>query len=79
MRHRVTDPERVINALLLTDVCMTSPLEQDIAAVERAVAGWDDEQRARAFEWAALEHLYANDNDEVERIPCPDHVKALRR
>jgi hypothetical protein len=76
---RVTDPEKCVNALLLTDVCMTSPVgEQDIEAVEQAVAGWTDDQRADAFRWAALEHLHANDNPGVERVPCPPHVRALR-
>jgi hypothetical protein len=72
----VTDRESVINALLLTDVCMRG-LSQDIAAVESFVDSWGDDERAAAFRWAALEHLAASDND-VDRVPCPPHVQAIR-
>jgi hypothetical protein len=76
---RVTDPRQVVNALLLTDVCMESPIGQtDVAALARAVDLWTDDQRAAAFEWAAIEHLHASDNDDVKRVPCPPHVQVLR-
>lgn len=68
--HRVTDPEKVITALLLTEF-------NDVD--EAAVRAWSDDQRAQAFEWAAREHLHASDNDDVERLPMPAHVKALAR
>lgn len=67
-----------INALLLTDVCMKGPLEQNVFEVEMAVAGWTRDERIEAFRWASLEHLHANDNPEVVRIPCPPHVQTLR-
>lgn len=76
----VTDNERVISALLLTDagVKRDSPLDHDIKVVEEAVAGWSDDQKAAAFEWAACSHLAAGDNDDVEVPPCPPHVEAIR-
>lgn len=73
------DPKRVVNVLLLTDVCMKpgSSTDQDIAGVEAAVAGWTPEERKAAAEWAWLSHLKAGDND-VAVPPCPPHVKKLR-
>lgn len=41
-----------------------------------AVTGWTDEECRQAEEWAAREHLHASDNDDVERVPMPSHVKA---
>lgn len=76
----VTDNERVISALLLTDAGHDAarPIDPpDFKIVEAAVAGWTDDQKAAAFEWAALEHLAAGDND-VERVECPPHVEAIR-
>ncbi len=70
--------ERTVSALLRTDVCMTGTLNQDIASVEAAVAGWDEGQREQAFLWAMTEHLRAGDNDEVPAVPCPPFVQALR-
>lgn len=67
-----------INALLLVDVCIRTPGEQDVNAVAIAVTGWTREERIEAFRWASLEHLHANDNPEVVRLPCPPHVQVLR-
>lgn len=76
----VTDNESVVNALLLTDAGMKpgSPLDHDISVVEKAVAGWTDDQKAAAFEWAACAHLHAGDNDDVVVPPCPPHVEEIR-
>ncbi len=76
----ITDYDKVVNAMLLTDMCMKPghPLEQDIEAVQTAVKGWTDDERASAFEWAALTHLRANDNDHIKVPPCPPHVQSLR-
>jgi len=78
-RSRVTDPARVVTALLLTDAGLKpgSALEHDFDALTATVEGWTDDQRAAAFEWAALEHLAAGGND-VARVPCPPHVQATR-
>lgn len=78
-RSRVTDPRSVLTALLLTDAGLKpgSALEHDVDALKATVEGWTDDQRAAAFEWAALEHLAAGDND-VDRVPCPPHVQATR-
>lgn len=77
----VTDNESVINALLLTDAGMSvaNPIgNSDIELVEKTVAGWTDDEKAAAFEWAACSHLRAGDNDDVVVPPCPPHVKAIR-
>jgi hypothetical protein len=76
----ITDNERVISVLLLTDAGMKpgSAIDHDIKVVEEAVAGWTDDQKAAAFEWAALSHLAAGDNDDVEVPECPPHVEAIR-
>lgn len=78
---RVTDFDRVVNALLLTDAGLDSRKgddDGDIEAVEAAVRSWDDGQRAAAYEWAALSHIAAGDgNDEFEVPRCPPHVAAL--
>jgi hypothetical protein len=63
------DPESVSNALLLTDFDL---VDADV------VRGWTPDQRAAAFEWALRAHLHASDNDDVEPLPCPAHVLALR-
>lgn len=76
--ERTTDRRQVADALLLTDVCTSDGFYQDIGAVRAAVAGWDDGQRADAFEWAMREHAHAGDND-VGRLPAPPHVAVLRR
>lgn len=79
-RPRVTDTERVVDALLLTDAGHRADAPCgpcDIGLVERAVAGWTDDQKAAAFEWAACAHLAAGDND-VEVPDCPPHVEAIR-
>lgn len=63
------------------DQCVTSLLLTEFEnheSVERAVTDWTPEQRQVAFEWAAREHLHASDNDDVERISCPQHVNELR-
>jgi len=65
---RTTDPQCVANALLLTEF-------QEVD--ERKVAAWSDDQRAEAFEWAMREHLAASDNDDVERLLMPPHVREL--
>ena len=67
--RRTTDPALVASALLLTDF-----EEVD----EAAVAAWSDDERASAFEWAMREHLHASDNDDVERLPRPMHVRRLK-
>jgi hypothetical protein len=41
------------------------------------VEAWSAEQRAAAADWAGREHAHASDNYDVERIPEPEHVKAL--
>lgn len=69
-RKRV-DAEICVTALLLTEL-------ENIEAVEAAVSGWTEEQRFQAWNWATLEHLYASDN-EVDRVPCPEHVQQLLR
>jgi hypothetical protein len=43
---------------------------------EEAISGWTNEQCQQAEDWAAREHLHASDNDDVERLPMPLHVKA---
>lgn len=77
----VTDPDKVLHALLLTDAGMSAdkPLGPcDDELLEKAIAGWTDDQRAAAFEWAALSHLHASDNDDVVVPECPPHVEELR-
>ena len=75
----VADYELVVNALLLTDVCLdTRTYEVNIPAVEEAVRGWTNDERAAAFEWAACSHLHAGDNDDVVVPECPPHVEKLR-
>lgn len=64
--------EQVVNALLLTDFEEIDPWQ------EAVIANWTDRQREEAFEWACREHLSASDNDDVERLPCPADVRALR-
>ena len=41
-----------------------------------AVTAWTDQQCQQAEEWAGLEHLAASDNDDVQRVPMPSHVRA---
>lgn len=55
-----------------------SPLEHDIENLRKTVEGWTDDERASAFEWAALSHLRANDNDDVVVPDCPPHVQQTR-
>ena len=43
---------------------------------ESAVAAWTDEQCRQAQDWALTEHVAASDNDDVVRLPMPEHVKA---
>lgn len=42
------------------------------------IESWTIDQRGHAEDWAATEHVYASDNDEVERLPMPEHVRAGR-
>lgn len=81
-KPRVTDPDRVLTALLLTDTGVAPPWTQsdgtDVTTLQAEIESWTDDQRADAFEWAALSHLHANDNDDVEVPPCPPHVEKLR-
>lgn len=75
----ITDVDKVVNALLLTDAGMKSPTtDADFVELEKTVTGWTDDQRAAAFEWAACSHLAAGDNDDVEVPPTPPHVEAIR-
>lgn len=75
----VTDYEQVVNAMLLTDMCLDlGDYRVNIPAVEAAVKGWTDDERASAFVWAACSHLAAGDNDDVEVPPTPPHVEKLR-
>lgn len=43
---------------------------------EEVISGWTDEQCQQAEDWASREHLAASDNDDVERVPMPPHVRA---
>ena len=36
---------------------------------------WTPEQKAAAEKWAALEHLIASDNDDLEPVPMPEFLK----
>lgn len=51
--QRTTDPAAVHVALLLTDFDSFDM---------RTITGWDENERALAYEWAMREHLYASDN-----------------
>jgi len=41
-----------------------------------AVTRWTDEQCRQAHDWALTEHVAASDNDDVQRLPKPEWVKA---
>jgi hypothetical protein len=84
-KPRITEVDRVANALLLTDAGMAPPWtsgennhEADFDKLTKEVESWTDDQRAEAFEWAALSHLRANDNDDVVVPECPPHVQKMR-
>lgn len=84
-KPRITEVDRVVNALLLTDAGMAPPWteegnsrEADFNKLTKEVESWTDNQRADAFEWAALSHLHASDNDDVVVPPCPPHVEKMR-
>lgn len=61
------DDERTLCILLLCGGHDVTP---------EAIAAWTDEQCQQAEDWAGREHLHASDNDDVERVPMPPHVKA---
>lgn len=46
-------------------------------ATRADVEAWPHEQWESAFEWAAREHMHASDNPDVQRLPEPEHVRAL--
>ena len=50
--------------------------DQGRAIAARHVDSWTPEQRAQAVEWARTEHVAA-DNDDVQRLPKPEHVAFL--
>lgn len=60
------DDERTFDIIML---CGGHDVPRD------AVSGWTDEQCQQAEDWAAREHFAASDNDDVERVPMPQHVK----
>lgn len=77
----ITDVDKVVNALLLTDAGMKSGSINDHAdfdELEKTVTSWTDDERAAAFEWAACSHLAAGDNDDVVVPPTPPHVEKIR-
>lgn len=38
------------------------------------IRGWSLLERGQAVLWAISEHLYASDNDDIERRPRPAHL-----
>lgn len=46
-------------------------------ATREDVEPWSVEKREAAADWAGREHVHASDNPDVERLPCPEHVKVL--
>jgi len=71
--------DRVVDLLLLTDVCKVpgNSLEINLTAIEQAVRSWSLEERTAAAKWAITQHIGASEND-IEYVPCPPHVQLLR-
>lgn len=61
----------VRTALMLAD--FESFTKEQVEEIEK----WNEEQRKAAIDWGWAEHGAAQD-DEIERLPEPAHVKALR-
>lgn len=72
LAKRTSDINKVINALLLTDI-------DDYELLEKAVHTWTIRQRELAYEYAIREHLSASDNDDVRRLKCPKWVEKVKK
>lgn len=69
MSHYRRDNERTLSCLLLTG--------EGGGATLATVAAWTHGQCVDAEIWALHEHVHASDNDDVPRLPMPEHVRAL--
>jgi carbon storage regulator len=63
-------PEMCLNMLLLTEA------GDHVNQLPEVIAGWTEQQRREAIDWAAAIHLAASDND-TKVLPCPAHVMPL--